>query len=309
MKRHGFVLAACWALWGCDDPLLEAQFVESTRVLGARVEVAGAPERARPRPGESVSVTWLVADPRPSPALGWDFVACAGEATSRGVPRCSAAPFAAARAPAPSPAAPLFDFSVPEPGALVNVDRLVVRGAICADAEVTLADPIERTACAGDLTLVAFEIRLENAGTGNLNPTLADETPSLDGAPWPAPSAELLLRQDCAAGDAAPELPLITADGGNHALRIALSASDRETLDTLEGPRPETLQVSHFSTLGRLDRALSVIEPSAPDTFVDVPWQAPGPGLGAGQVARFYFVVRDLRGGTDWVVRSACVVP
>src|SRR5688572_20148200 len=126
------------ALSACDDPLIEAQHIESTRVLGARVEVANVPERARPAPAEGVSVSFLVADPRPEPPLGWEFAACAGERQSRGLPRCSAPAFASARAPAVSTAAPLFEFTLPDADALAATDRLVVRGAICADAEVVL---------------------------------------------------------------------------------------------------------------------------------------------------------------------------
>jgi hypothetical protein len=308
VKNRVTGLLGCLLLAACDDPLIEAQHVESTRVLGARVEVAGVAERSRPVPGESVAVSWLVADPRPSPPLGWDFVACAGEPTTRGLPRCLSAPFARASAPGLDPAAPRFDFALPAADAFAGTDRVVIRGAICADAEVVLADPIEHTGCAGDLTLVAFEVRLESAAGGNLNPSLADETPSIDGVPWPAPSLELLSREDCSAADATPELPVFAADGATRLLRILLSPDDRELLDTLEGPELETLQVSHFSTLGRLDRAFTVIEPANPAPIVDVPWQVPN-GIGAGRIARLYFVARDLRGGVDWAVRTACVVP
>jgi hypothetical protein len=297
------------ALLGCDDPLLEAQRIETTRVLGARVEVAGDATRPWPRPEETVAVTWLVADPRPSPALSWDFAACLGESTLRGVPRCRTAPFARARSGAPSQVAPSFSFAAPAEASLEGSDRVVVRGAVCADAEVALADPLEQTSCGGDLTLVVLDIRIERADLSNRNPTLGDETLSFDGAPWPAPANDLLVREDCVPAQQAPELPVVSADGAAHRFRVGLSADDRESLDTIEGEFPETLQVSHFATLGRLERAISVIEPVAPEPIVQVAWEAPGPGLSSGRVVRFYFVVRDLRGGTDWVVRTACVVP
>ena len=303
------LLVPLFALTGCDDPLLEAQRIENTRVLGARVEVAGDAARARPRPGETVALTWLVADPRPNPTLGWDFNVCVGETTLRGVPRCQAAPFAATSSAGVVTGAPLLSFGIPEQAVFENSDRVVVRGAICADAPVALAEPMENTRCDGDLNLVVLDIRLEGEGTANQNPSLADQTLSFDESPWLVPSAELLLREDCTAEEQAPELPVIPANGAGHRFRIPLSPDDRELLDTLEGISPETLQVSHFSTLGRLERPVSVIEPGTPDPIVDVTWEAPGPGLTGGRIARFYFVVRDLRGGTDWVVRAACVVP
>jgi hypothetical protein len=310
--KAGFMTMALVLLLGstgCDDPLLEAQRIENTRVLGARVEVANDATRARPLPGESVAVTWLVADPRPDPPLGWDFVACVGESTLRGVPRCRTAPFAAARSEGVETGAPVFSFDVPDPAAFEGSDRVVVRGAVCADAPVELAEPIEQTGCNGDLNLVVLDIRLEGEGTANRNPSLADQTLSFDGSLWLAPPAELLLRQDCTAEEQAPELPVISANEAGHRFRIELSQDDREPLATIEGTLPETLQVSHFATIGKLDRPFSVIDPETPEPIVEVSWEAPGPGLSSGRIGRFYFVLRDLRGGTDWVVRTACIVP
>jgi len=202
-----------------------------------------------------------------------------------------------------------LSFTFPEQAAFEGSDRVLVRGAICSDAEVTLAEPIEQTRCNGDLNLVVLDIRLAGEGTANDNPSLSDQELSLDGVPWLTPSSELLLRQTCAPEEQAPELPVISADGSGHRVRIGLSPEDREPVATIDGERPETLQLSHFATLGKLERPLTVIEPEVPVADVEVAWEAPGPGLADAQIARFYFVVRDLRGGTDWVVRSACVVP
>jgi hypothetical protein len=304
------LLVLLLGLTGCDDPLIEPQRIENTRVLGARVEVTGDAARARPLPGENVALTWLVADPRPTPPLGWDFVACVGETTLRGVPRCRSAAFASARSAGAVEGPPLFGFDVPEQSAFEGSDRVVVRGAVCSDAPVELAEPIENTRCDGDLNLVVLDVRLQGEGTANRNPSLADQMLSFDGSPWPAPPAELLSRDDCAAEEQAPELPVISANGAGHRFRIELSPDDRELLATIEGQRAETLQLSHFATLGRLERPATLIEPETPDPLaVDVGWEAPGPGLAAGRIARFYFVLRDLRGGTDWVVRTACVIP
>jgi hypothetical protein len=41
---------------------------------------------------------------------------------------------------------------------------------------------------------------------------------------------------------------------------------------------------------------------------VRVEWTAPGAAPDSG-VVRFFFVVRDSRGGTDWLERAVCVAP
>ena len=69
--------------------------VDKTRVLGARIEVDGAPDRAAPLPGEVANISWLVTSPGASPPLAWAFAAClpgaVGGSTSLG---CAAAPLA-----------------------------------------------------------------------------------------------------------------------------------------------------------------------------------------------------------------------
>lgn len=206
MKRL-IVLGAMLA--GCDDPLAEAQRIESTRVLGARVEAAGDPLRAWPEPGESATVRWLVADPRPAPPLGWAFSLCVGAPTVRGVPECDAPPFAELASPGPSAALPSFDFSMPDQATLGSADRVLIRGAICADAQPVLAEPLDRSRCEGELELVLIEVGIASVEGANLNPSLGDAPISFDGAVWPEPPATLLGASDCSSADAAPELPLV----------------------------------------------------------------------------------------------------
>ena len=70
----GGALAALSA--GCLPDLPLAQQIEDTRVIGARLEVMGAPERAWPTPGESARVTWLVVDPTDAAPVGWGLFVC-----------------------------------------------------------------------------------------------------------------------------------------------------------------------------------------------------------------------------------------
>lgn len=262
-------------LFGCDDPLAYPQDIDRLRVLGARVSVEGDASRASPDPGEAVSVEWLVADPDPNPPLGWSFEACPSEAASRGSPECSGPVFAAASSASPAPALPRFDFVTPTD----PTERLLLRGRVCRDA----VPP----GCSGEA--VMFEV---SVGQPNQNPTLADASFSVNGQPWPDDN-----------GSCALSVP----SGEEARLDVTLAESDREPLSEPLGPPREPLLLSHFSTLGRLSRPLSVIEGDASKLDVSVPWRAPGDA--AGEQTRFYFVVRDGRGGADWSVRTLCLAP
>lgn len=306
MKRVLGLLVLSGGLWGCEDPLLEAQRITNTRVLAARVEVAGEPDRAWPRPGEAASARWLVADPRPEPPLGWQLEACVAAPTTRGVPECRSAPFAFAASAGVGLEQPAIDFVMPDDAALAGSERVLIQGAVCADAMPELATALDATRCDGELRLVAFEVAAMR-DLGNLNPSIGDETLTFDGAVWPAPVD--LGRSECSALDAAPELPLVHAGGAEHRIATAFGLDDRDPVEGLDGPELEALFVSHAATLGRLERPVSVVEGGADEVAMDVRWKAPGSVDAPGRVARLYFVVRDFRGGTDWTVRTLCVVP
>lgn len=282
------IVFAVLGLVGCDDPLAYPQDIDRLRVLGARTRVAGDASRASPAPGEAVSLEWLVVDPEPSPALGWFFAACPSQGRSRGAPECSGPVFAEQSSPAPSAALPQFDFTA------VDAERILVRGLVCRDAAVTsLSD-----ACAGEHERVLFELRV---GGDNANPTLADAQLTLDGQPWPAPAD--LAEPGCAADD------LPAAGDAKLSVQLVLAASDRDPIQDPKGLAPpfEPLFVSQFSTLGHFARPLSVIEGASEQFDLSVSWRAPADA--AGQRARFYFVVRDGRGGVDWSARTLCLVP
>ncbi|MBI3204869.1 MAG: hypothetical protein HYZ29_25255 [Myxococcales bacterium] len=283
-----WTLFAALGLLGCDDPLAHPQDIDRLRVLGARVSVNGDASRASPAPGDLVSLEWLVADPDPAPAVGWAFAACPSQARSRGTPECVGPVFAQASAPAPSAALPRFDFTA------ADAERILVRGVVCRDGVITsLTD-----SCAGERESVLFELRV---GDDNANPTLGDAELWLDDAPWPAPSD--LGAAACAPGD------LPAASGAKLDVRVVLAGSDRDPIEDPKGLAPpfEPLFVSQFSTLGHFARPLSVIEGSSEELELGVDWRAPDDAVG--QRARFYFVVRDGRGGVDWSARTACLVP
>lgn len=282
------VLLAALGLIGCDDPLAYPQDIDRMRVLGARTTVNGDASRAWPNAGEAVSLEWLVADPEPAPLVGWFFAACPSQARSRGTPECTGPVFAQASAPAPSTASPRFDFTA------IEAERILVLGLVCRDGVVTGLDDT----CPGERERVLFELVV---GGDNANPRLADATLTLDGTPWPAPSD--LANGACAAED------LPAPSGAKLQVGLTLAGSDRDPIEDPTGLAPpyEPLFVSQFSTLGHFARPLSVIEGTSDDFEISVSWRAPDDA--AGERARFYFVVRDGRGGVDWSARTLCLVP
>ena len=85
----GFLFFLVFA--GCGPTFDPASLINDTRVVGARIEVEGAPDRASPKPGETANVTWLVTSPDTTPSLGWTFAVCT-PATGKSSPACLQAP-------------------------------------------------------------------------------------------------------------------------------------------------------------------------------------------------------------------------
>ncbi len=285
-------LACCLLAVGCDDPLKRVDLVTTARVLGARVEVEGEPERASPAPGETARIRWLVAERDPEPLLGWAFAICAAGAPGSSLPTCAEPPFAMASADVPVVGEPTIDFTVPGD---IESRALAVFGVVCPDSEPTVDD--EAFGCAGaGGTLVSLDFELEVLGQTNRNPTLEPDALGFDGASLPAGF-------DCAT------LPSVRP-GSSHTFELALDESDRDAVEqpTSADPAKEELQISHFTTAGTLERAFTVIEASDASLSVTVPWEAPNARPADGLV-RFFFVVRDLRGGADFVERSVCMGP
>src|SRR6185503_10491468 len=128
--REFFVAVALLGT-GCSDPLTRVDLIADTRVLGARVEVDGEPDRASPAPGETARVRWLVADPEPAALLGWAFAICAAAPPGGSLPSCGGEPFATAMADVPVASEPAIDFTVP-----IDIESraLAVFGVVCPDS-------------------------------------------------------------------------------------------------------------------------------------------------------------------------------
>ena len=139
-------LVVAVSAWACDDPLKKTELVEEPRVLAARIEVEGEPERAAPFPGESATVRFLVAAPELEPALGFALVACHSASSNVGLPSCHSAPFAESERLEPEPGAPALSFALPEPDAGAARARLLVKGVICPNGAPRVSDDPSRCA-------------------------------------------------------------------------------------------------------------------------------------------------------------------
>jgi hypothetical protein len=309
---HPASLVATVLTVSCGDPLKLPQLIEQNRVLGARVEVAGEPERASPAPDESATVRWLVADPEEPRPVSWAFSVCEAEAVARGTPVCRNPPFAAAESGAPVLQEPRFEFTLPSAAELQDAPRIALLGVICADGTAELGASWSETDCVGaqaQKTYVNLDILVAREGESNHNPSVADLPIQLDGQAWPAADPTLLEQTDCQ--NLPGDVPHVAPGSGEHLLRFEPADRDREPLEVdhpLDPPR-ETLILSHYATAGQLDRPYSAIDPEDRISPIIVPWEAPSTATAEGRLVRFYLVARDLRGGADWTVRALCLQP
>lgn len=303
--------SASWVVvWGaalgiaCGDPLKEAQRIEELRVLGAQVRVVDAEQRATPEPGDAVVVEWLLADPSGlPPETLWAMQACAAEDTGYGVPMCRQQPFASAEQAMPAASAPSLAFEVPPRAELEGAERLALLAIFCDDGELELGPNLEASSCAGARTVqrASLDIFLSDDTDSNDNPDLSEARVELSGDPWPALEGPI----DCEGG----ALSTLPADGRAHRITLDPGARAREFQERpLDEVALESLQISHFSTLGALDRRFSNVAPDDSNLEKQLTWTAPK-DIDTTTPATFHFVVRDGRGGTSWLTRTLCVEP
>jgi hypothetical protein len=300
-ETRAMVVALALGAAACGPTFDPPSLIEKTRVLGARVEVAGAPERAMPRPGEEVAVTWLLATPAAPPDGGWLFALCAPAPGGKGCAGDPLAIFSGREHP------PRLSFTAPAAGAPGSRGGVLLLGRICAGAEPVLAARAEGIACAGgaDGTTVSLPIPIAAGDETNHNPT-ADGPVSIGGQVW-------------AAGDGDPcvEGPRVPAGGRAQVISFLARGDDRETYTALAGDPPvptrkrEALQLSRFATAGELDGTFGFVDgaDARPETTLDVKWTPPDPEdlPRPEQSVTFTFVVRDGRGGLAWTTRRLCV--
>jgi hypothetical protein len=304
LRDWGPAILATFFTLGCGPTFDPASLVKSTRVVGAHVEAAGMDDRASAAPGESANVTWLVTAPEAVPDLQWAFALCAP--ASGGDLGCTTPPLAVFQGTGNPPTAPV---TMPTADVLGANSHLTLFGRIC-DTSAPVFDPqTGNPSCVdGAGTTASVEIVVQTPDTVNHNP-VADHGLTFDGQPWPALAAGA---DPCAAG------PTVAAGSEDHELSLTTEGADRETYTANLGDPPvptqkrEALQVSFFTTAGKLKSPFAFVEAADPnpETPASLHWNAPKVGdVAAPTPVTFTFVVRDGRGGTDWTTRAACVTP
>lgn len=296
-RRNGRGLGSLLALLAataCNAPISPLELIDKTRVLGAKVEVAGDATRAAPLPGEDVLVHWLVVAPEPNAAFAYALSACVAAASSSDLPRCAGDALGASQSLAPTPAPPSIEFTAPSDA--TGDERLAVLGAVCPAGQAL--DATSGATCAdGSSGLpVSLDFSMDDGNHPNSNPALTDV--SLDGTSL---APETSSTTDCA------ELPSFRL--GKRRLSVELDPNSRDALVPVnEGdPTRESLLLSYFVTYGELDHAFTAIDAGSTATGGSVIWTAPP--RTEPLVVRLFVVVRDGRGGSDFTERRLCVTP
>ena len=334
-------------MMACSESFLPASAVINLRVIGARIDVQGAPGRANPSPGDDIQASILVIDQGPTPELTWAFVACVPTATRIGVPICGTlidgCDGCIGPPPSDSSAFPVIGFQVPSEEELDTVEarEVLLQGVVCGEG-VPSADAIVRflsgetddlAPCEGPDgepiklpeplvagRFVTVQIPIErDAEDPNLNPEILNVF--LNGSTWPPPYEEGVPR-DAPATGCKSDLEALSEEGrakhpvaGSGPSSINLSVT-RDSLQafTIDGKDfIEEIQVSWLADSGGFEVAFSFItEPASPDLVPSIltQWQ-PFSNVEdpEGLLVRFNFVVRDGRGGLDRVERGLCVLP
>ncbi len=299
-KVLAWLVSGC-AFVGCADPLKDESLIQETRVLGARVEVAGDATRGSPGPGEQAHLGVFVAAPGGSPSVAYAISLCAVAPSNTGFPSCVGSPFASTLQAEPVAFDPQLDFEVPAELDTSVTPHGFATGIICPNSSALLTSDGGARCAIGPGAEFAFEFDFAGPGEDNNNPTFTADSLTLDGATWTASAAD---------ASCPGTIPAVHA-ASKHSLGVHLQSSDFDSLVQLssEDPAQETLLVSQFSDAGTLLHTFASLTPDTPALESDVEWDAPSKAASSGAVVHFYFVVRDARGGEDFATRELCLVP
>jgi len=293
MKRNSlWLLAWPFVLLACSEGVSEASELEYVRVLGVRVEAANDATRASVSIEEDALARVLVAGPEGVSEVASAMLLCPADAPDGTLPACKGPALTVSSSDATSE--PTLTWSGLALDDLNGADGLLVAGAICEQGtpSTDLTRPAE---CEGsDVAAVSFVAHVTildatDATTENRHPRTTDARVTFDGETWD--------EGDCGVRT--------TRDQTEHQLAVTLHNSNRETVNG----ENEQLLLSWFTTDGNLDRHFSVLERNAPeDTPLDSLWTSPEANANAARgVVTFTFVVRDQRGGIDWIQRQLCL--
>ncbi|MFZ5890866.1 MAG: hypothetical protein ACOY0T_07440 [Myxococcota bacterium] len=267
---------------GCEDPLKPGQRLDEPRVLGVRVSNS-MDGGALLIPGQAAELEVLVAAPEGPVAARLAYRICRAADSQRDVPYCAENAFAQGELEV---SATRIAFDVPAglaPGA-----RVAVLGVVCIGGEPLLAEePLDfRCSNAVPPLRLSFDAQVADDSGFNANPDLSELQVEIAGQLIPLSEASVAASCE----DTTPVLP----PSAKLELRLEVGARAREA--------GEELQLSHFSTLGELERQYSFISAGAP-TALNIEWDS----RGVSGAVKQYVVVRDGRGGVSWASFGFCV--
>ncbi len=213
---------------------------------------------------------------------------------------------------------PRFELTVP---AEATAAERLVRGVLCDRGEPFL-DPSSQALFGCDLQQggeeipFAMTVPIQTGEQSNRHPSLAGASIAVDGVEWPVATGEQLLGYqiagvqgeqsfDCRA--AADDGLILLVAKGTRTLRVEVSFADFEAFEEDGEQLREELRFAVYSTEGKLERDRSVVRAQDDPLAFDLQWETPGEVGEAGMLARFFFAVRDQRGGFDSTERTLCV--
>ncbi len=290
------LLALVWL--GCGDEPDPGSLILSARVIGGVTQVEGAPERAVPASGEAFSVRWIVAQPTRGPeSFTWQLAACVARPSPVGRPFCVEPPFFLAEG-ARSVEAPAARIEVP--AGLGEDAEVLLLGVLCREGvpDTSAVNPRELSAftvCTeGVGQIVAQSLRVASAAE-NLRPLWPENAARWAGGEWPGPEECVVVPKE------GVELAFVGLEG---VTRDTFGVPTEDVPPQIVELR-EALIVSHHATAGELERQFGVLDDDeAPSPFTWKPAE-----LTERTTVRFYFGLRDQRGGADFLVREVCVDP
>ncbi|MCB9621109.1 MAG: hypothetical protein H6724_16845 [Sandaracinus sp.] len=295
----------------CGPSVDPAWLVVEARMTGLLASVDDAGDRVTPRPGETLRVQLLYAQPDGTPVRpSWVFLACEPAETS-GFNFCAGEPIVFDAKADPDDEDRPFVVTLPED--YTNRNVLFV-GAVCMNGaiDLTAADASEGFDPAricqdgvGVPQVFTFPHPVAiDAGRENRAPRIASIT--LGGEEW---TAEPTTTGPCV-GQGYPEVAY-----GSDPIEIVLLAREddlelyeRLSVDGELETVPEQIYVETLSPFRRIERRFTFItveDPIADLEFepIDEDISVPEGGL----LVPIYFVMRDQRGGFDAATRAVCV--
>lgn len=299
---------------GCQKELTPGWLIGTPRVLGARVEIPDDPTRASPRPGEAFTVRWHMAFAETDEPVSWALLACDLGESHTGTQICGNEPLGLAiQTEGITGAAPTLDLVAPD-----EVVPLLVAGVICVNGTPTLNSATLSASCEGEgatETVVSYVVTMSDSReTDNHQPTFEGGAITLNDTGWDE-QVENVFVENCATEED-PAWPVITRGDGTQEIKVSFDDAQRETYEVMRGdpPQPtqvrESWQLSSFATSFDLERQYSYVEgDEAPVDRITLDWKPPkNEDIPAGgRFVRFYFVLRDGRGGEAWTTRALCV--